>query len=66
MGGVALDGVSSDEQVLADLCVDEPVGGQFCDAALAGGQGLGSSEKHPAGFGPRWRATPYRFGGPAP
>ena len=48
VGEVALDGPGGDEQVLGDLAVGEPLGGQLGDAALAGGQGLEAGEQHPA------------------
>src|SRR5690242_1015904 len=48
---VGLHGGLGDEEVLGDLTVGQPVGGEGCDAAFGAGQGVGAGQGGAAGTG---------------
>ena len=48
---MSLDGSGGDEQGLGDRAVGEPFGGQFGDAAFAGGERFEPGEQYAAGPG---------------
>lgn len=47
MRQVALDSAGGDEQGLSDLAIAEAVGGELCDASLAGRERVASAQREP-------------------